>query len=188
MLKHNEFAFEAVALPTGERVEVASLCRFDDAQPWNTCGDVMYLQRVRRGDESLRESYEANEARYVSIFALHVGGRFDAIVSPPSKYTFAVPYRRRFAERLGVPDLTPFIHRRQDAKEAGGGASVEDVVSGLTVDPLPLLRMPAALLVVDDIYEEGKTVAALLHVLRAADVEIGRVVVAAPLRIVATAA
>lgn len=188
MPKHNEFAFEDVTLPTGERVDIASLCRFDETQPSSSCGDVMYLQRMRRGDESLRESYQANEARYVSIFALHVGGKFDAVVSPPSKYAFAVPYRRRFVERLGVPDLTPFVHRREDAKESGAGATIDDVVRGLTVDALPLLRQPAALLVVDDIYEEGKTVAALLHVLRAAGVEIGRVVVAAPLRIITTAA
>ena len=75
------------------------------------------------------------------------------------------------------------MHRDENV-QSGGGATIEELIAALRVDPLPELPQPAALLIVDDIFKEGKTVAALLNVLRAAGLETRAVVVAVPLRLV----
>lgn len=164
---------ERVTLPTGETIRMV----------WLDVDDVAYVRRARKGDESLRESYRANEPRYALMLADAVEGPFDVCLSPPSKYDFAQPYLAAFLERWRVPDLTPLVHRDEHAHEAGAGATVQELADALRVDALPPLPSPASLLIVDDIFEEGKTTAALLHVLRAAGLHTRDVTVVAPLRL-----
>jgi hypothetical protein len=176
------FAIEGVALPTGEMVRVASLCRFRGV---GNCAHLMHLQRARRGDESLREQYEAQLQTSIETLLSGVGGSFDAIVSPPSDYELAVPYREAFfARHEDADDLTSYLHRAPDAAQAGAaGTTLLDVIAGLHCDPLPKRATAASILIVDDIFEGGKTVAALLHVMREAGLRTRAVTVACPLRV-----
>jgi hypothetical protein len=183
MPSHSVFAIEGVPLPTGELVRVASLCRsrgFDD------CSHLAHLRKARRGDEALREAYEARLATSIETLVQGVGGSFDAIVSPPSDHTFALPYREAFlAYHEESTDFTRYVDRVPDAAQAGAsGTTLLDVIAGLRCEPLPRLATAASLLIVDDIFEGGKTVAALLHVMRAAGLRTRAVTVACPLRVV----
>jgi hypothetical protein len=182
MPSHSVFAIEGVPLPTGELVRVASLCR---SRGTEDCSHLAHLRKARRGDESSREAYEAALAASVETLVQGVGGPFDAIVSPPSDHQFAIPYREAFCARHeNAADFTRYVDRAADAAQAGAsGTTLLDVIAGLRCEPLPQLATAASLLIVDDIFEGGKTVAALLHVMRAAGLRTRAVTVACPLRV-----
>ncbi|HEX8253146.1 MAG TPA: hypothetical protein VF846_08375 [Thermoanaerobaculia bacterium] len=179
---HSVFAIEGVSLPTGEIVRVASLCR---TRGENDCGHLAHLRRSRRGDESLVAEYEANLQQSVEQLVSGLDRTFDVIVSPPSDHPFAGPYREAFfARHEDADDFTPYVSRVHDAAQAGAaGTTLLDVIAGLRCDPLPTHATAASLLIVDDIFEGGKTVAALLHVMREAGLRTRAVTVACPLRV-----
>jgi hypothetical protein len=182
MPSHSVFAIEGVPLPTGELVRVASLCR---SRGVDDCSYLAHLRKARRGDESSREEYEANLAASIETLVHGVGATFDAIVSPPSDHDFAIPYREAFfVHHEDAADFTRYVDRAPDAAQAGAsGTTLLDVIAGLRCEPLPQLATAASLLIVDDIFEGGKTVAALLHVMRAAGLRTRAVTVACPLRV-----
>ncbi|HEX8618988.1 MAG TPA: hypothetical protein VF911_15500 [Thermoanaerobaculia bacterium] len=178
------FAIEGVPLPTGEMVRVASLCR---SRVEDDCAFLKHLRKARRGDDSSREEYESTLESSVEALVKGLGGAFDAIVSPPSDHQFAIPYLRAFvAHHAEADDLTRFVDRASDAAQAGAaGTTLLDIIAGLRCAPLPQRPTATSLLIVDDIFEGGKTVAALLHVMREAGLKTRAVTVAAPLRILA---
>ena len=182
MLPHSVFAIEGVALPTGEMVRVASLCR---ARTLDDCSFLAHLRKSRRGDHTSRDEYEAHLGELVETLVSGLRGPFDIIVSPPSDHDFATPFRRAFfARHEDADDFTPYVGRTQGAAQAGAaGTTLLDVIAGLRCEPLPERATAASLLVVDDIFEGGKTVAALLHVMREAGLRTRAVTVACPLRV-----
>jgi hypothetical protein len=165
-------------------VRVASLCRIRDDHD-EACGALAHLRKARQGDQSLREQYEAQLPRCVETLVRELGGAFDVIASPPSDHEFATPFREAFfAHHEDATDATRFVSRVADAPQAGAaGTTLLDLIASFRCDPLPVRATAASLLVVDDIFEGGKTVAALLHVMRAAGLRTRAVTVACPLRV-----
>ncbi len=182
MPSHSVFAIEGVSLPTGELVRVASLCR---SRGFEDCAHLAHLRKSRRGDESSREAYETHLADSIETMVRGVGGTFDVIVSPPSDHALAMPYRDAFlAHHEHAADFTRHVDRAPDAAQAGAaGTTLLDVIAGMHCRPLPPLASAASLLIIDDIFEGGKTVAALLHVMREAGLRTRAVTVACPLRV-----
>lgn len=177
-------AVDELTLPTGECVPVASLCRFVKKRLLD-CGPLMHLQRVRRHDLSLAVEYEKLQETYADLLARCFEPIFDALVSPPSRFDFADSYRDKLQTKMpSARDLTAHIVRCETAPLSGHAASVDEIVSSLTVEIADLPDDPISLLIVDDVIEEGKTAAALLTVLRRAGIVTDRVAVACPLRIV----
>ncbi len=162
-------------------VRVASLCR---ARGDDNCGPLTHLERARRGDTSLADAYEAVLPSSIEKLVGGLEGDFDAILSPPSDHPYATRYRDAFLERYAdADDLTQYVTRAADAAQSGAaGTTLLDVIAGLRATPLPSHPRAASLLIVDDIFEGGKTVAALLHVLREAGLRTRAVTVACVIR------
>lgn len=171
-----------MALPTREVVRVGALCR---SRAEDDCGFLGHIRRSRRGDDSMRAAYEDHLQTSIEALVQGVGSSFDLIVSPPSDHAFALPYREAFlARHVESEDITRYVHRVADAAQAGAaGTTLLDVIAGLRCDRLPPRASAASLLIVDDIFEGGKTVAALLHVMREAGLRTRAVTVACPLRV-----
>lgn len=146
---------------------------------------LAHLRRSRTGDDSLRAEYDAHLRENIDKLVSGVGSTFDVIVSPPSDHEFAVPYRNAFfARHEDADDYTHYVERVRDAAQAGAaGTTVLDLIAGLRCAPLPKRATATSLLIVDDIFEGGKTVAALLHVMREQGLRTSAVTVVCPLRV-----
>lgn len=118
------------------------------------------------------------------------GESFDAIISPPSRFPFASPYRKAFMQYNQVGEDWTGAVCRSEPVYAGSGADAKDLIRAFRI-PAPTLERFARsfslckrLLIVDDVFWNGTTVYALLHTLTRCGLDRNtHVSVACPLRI-----
>jgi hypothetical protein len=157
-------------------------------------GDVQYLRHARMRDlgdsasrlltkAALRRSYERRVKDHAEDLSLAFAPEpFDAMLSPPSRFQHALPYRCAFQRggRVGL-DLTDCLHRTPGIF-SGDGAKLEDVASGLRIGHCPALGHCRSLLIVDDILWRGVTAVAWVLKLRETGLPEGaRIYLASPL-------
>ena len=142
------------------------------------------LKAVEEGTSAIE--HRAMLPRRAAVLAKAVSGPFDAVLSPPSDFPEqADPFRKKMLETFGnAIDLTPFMKRDDDAKKAASDASIDEVTAGLTFTGQDLDEI-GSLLVVDDTFKDGKTIGAVVSVLRRHGLKHdARIVLACPLWLV----
>jgi hypothetical protein len=107
---------------------------------------------------------------------------FDFVVSPPSRFPHAAPYRSAFLREWGpAHDLSDCFVRRSESY-AGSGASFASHCRALDFRGDADLRACRSILIVDDILWRGVTAAALLfHLQRRGLPRSARIALACPL-------
>ncbi|MCH4561084.1 phosphoribosyltransferase [Mesorhizobium jarvisii] len=174
---------ENIVRPDGETFEVHFL------QRWPNIGDLMYLQCIRSGtckeNSAAAQHYRAKRWKYVDELAELIesaGLQYDAVVSPPSSRTDAVPYRDKLL-RTGVLDLSDRF-KRVDGISAGHGATVDELIAATEYAAAGDEGDISSLLFVDDSVSKGTTIAAILHHLRKAGLPLDcKIVVATAVRL-----
>jgi len=147
--------------------------------PYSQYGSLHFLRQSRVKEISdptfrlfikgkLKRDYERNvrDFSYQLSQAFELS-RFDSILSPPSRFEYALPYRHAFIQRQpNAVDLTNDFVRNGNAY-SGSGSSLEAVQAGLKYTGKQNLSGFKSLLIVDDILWRGVTVAALIKTLNA---------------------
>jgi hypothetical protein len=136
---------------------------------------LSYLHLVRR-DPRLVPDLAAMEAKYLAGLEQWVEeGRallhrvaVDLAIRPPSSRNDADPYLAAILrDHPGATDASPYLNRVSDVR-AGRNATVEAVMESWRLQDVPGLERFSNLLIVDDAFDRGTTVAAVVTVLRAA--------------------
>lgn len=155
-------------LPTGETVKRIYGVRHPGE-------GTTYLNAVRatKVDEAsgMASEYRAMKPFYGRRLAEEVKREtpdFDAVLSPPSNRQDAVPYRDGILSDTKARDLTGNFSRHGKIKAADDKATVQDVIGEFIYKPDGSEGSIKSLLIVDESTASGKTVAAVLHHLRAA--------------------
>jgi hypothetical protein len=153
-----------------QRVRVAYLMKGDKP------GVFCYLQGLRTGalaavsggnpeNTECASLYHANEKKFAGKLERELPGQtFDAILSPQSRYNTATAYRDAFiAASRALIDLTGRFWKDGAAKAGEEGVTPEQIFLEVKYRPRgdePHLR---SVLIVDDIFNSGKTVAAVIQ-------------------------
>jgi hypothetical protein len=185
----------SVSIPFDEPLMTATLHYLCEQAGDNECGGLMYLQGVRSRtlvaisptgnpeDTAVARTYHGMRRQFVSQLIAQLHGPFAAIVSPPSRYPeHAEPYRLGVQERF--PDALDLTHRFSRASEvsSGSNASFVDVCTALTYVPAGDEVDISSIIVVDDIFARGRTIAALVLKLRQSGFAVGApITIACPL-------
>lgn len=142
-----------------------------------SAGPFGYLQGTRQGtlkaikadpeDTEVAKAYHRNEKRYFTMLANAVPTSADAVISPPSRMAWqAEPYREAILTRnSNATDLTSRLTRK-GTTFAGEGATVPAVAAGLNYIPTGQENKIGRLVIVDDTFTTGTTVAAVVELLR----------------------
>jgi hypothetical protein len=184
---------EIVQIPrsTGKfEVRVIALYRGNDPGPF------AYLQGLRTGtlkrvkadpeDTEAAKNYRRNLDDYCTRLAAAIPEPVDAILSPPSDLPWqAEPYRKAITSKHPrAIDLTEALQRSGPAR-AGRGASLQEVIKSLTYAASGCEGAFRRLLIVDDTFSVGTTVAAVIELLQAHGLpETCEIIVACPLWLV----
>jgi predicted amidophosphoribosyltransferase len=137
----------------------------------------------RMGEDPWRRGYLNRVGLFAELLASSFAREaFDCVVSPPSRFDHARPYREAILRRMpGAVDLTGDFTRREGTY-AGCGHSLPALRRALAFRPRLPLRSQTSVLIVDDILWQGKTAAAVLHHLRRAGLpDSARIALACPL-------
>lgn len=157
---------------------------------FNECGDLHFLQSVRRSNLSpthpWRTSYPISLSTYKTQLANLVASEVPnvtAVVSPPSRSNHAKPYREAL---LGVfhdaKDLTAYFRLISDVHAGDEGTSLEAICSALVYTRNGDEPSISSLVIVDDVFNRGRTATSLVKHLRDAGMPLGAsITVAAPL-------
>jgi hypothetical protein len=138
-------------------------------------GPLSYLHLVRC-DPGVAPDLAELKAKYLARLNVWVeearellrGLRADLVIRPPSSRNDAEPYLAAILrDHPAATDASRYLERERDVR-AGRDASVEDVMGSWRLQEIPGLARYSDLLVVDDVFAKGTTVAALVTVLRAA--------------------
>jgi predicted amidophosphoribosyltransferase len=154
-------------LPTGENVTVVYLGRGGSAHI------LYYLHKVRRGlaTDRDRDTYKNMESTYSMRLAEFVATAVpdaDAIIQIPSSRDDADPYLLKLLTRIkSLENLSGSITRAGKVKAADDDTTVEQLVADLTYRATGKEVEIRSLVILDETYGTGKSVAALLQVLRA---------------------
>ncbi len=152
------------------KVRVVALFKGKEAGPFK------YLQGTRSGILKLVNSepektevaraYHRSSQEFFAKLANAVPGPVDAILSPPSDMAWqSEPYRRAIATRFpAAVDLSGAISRGGTAR-AGKGASLEEILGGLSYRPCGREKDFRRIVIVDDTFTTGTTAAALVSLL-----------------------
>ncbi len=138
--------------------------------------DLAFLQRVRshKPESRFHLGPEPNRYRTATLprailraITLLETCEFDFALRPPSSRDDAVPYLNAFIDaRPHTIDLSSSFARAIGAKKAGENSSFEEVRDALLYTGTKDLSAARSILIVDDIFSEGKTAAAVIDVLR----------------------
>jgi hypothetical protein len=156
---------------------------------------LAYLQRVRSEaaateqnfslEHAAREYERALPQTLAQFERLIAALSADLLVCPPSFRKDATPYMK--VARSTYPtahDASEFFHRLASHTKAGTAKKLADVLDGLAIDEAPNFAQRKHVLIVDDVYADGRTAAAVVYRLRerglSADAQI---TVACPLRV-----
>lgn len=188
---------EALNLPLpGTRardVRLAYLRRAGDPAPaWEQA--VLHLRTARMGPPGPAlpgllgaDPWRRGYLKRVGLFAKLLAScfareAFDCVLSPPSRFDHARPYREAILRRMpGAVDLSADFTRKEGTY-AGCGHSLPALRRALSFH----LRIPLgsleSVLIVDDILWQGKTASAVIHHLRRAGLpDEARIALACPL-------
>lgn len=167
-------------IPTGEQIDVLAL------RQWPGLDDMVYLQSVRRGmtdDHPIAKQYHNMRKVYPFHSAEIVaksGIQFDSIVRPRSSRHDAEPYFNAIAGKIQLRDFSDSFTRRGDVKSADS-PPLEALIADLEYHPNGMEKDIRSLLIVDEFFASGASVAVILHHLRTAGMPIdARVTVAVP--------
>lgn len=165
--------YQSVSVPmiggAEAQVEVAFLVRGADPKPFE------HIQRARNGtyealnllpDQTEGERiYIARAKQFAPTLASHLPTiTFDAIVSPPSSFKHAEPFRAFLTDRARM-DLTGRFHRSAPVR-SGEGATVTEITSAMTYVRGGDESSIHSLLIVDESFHTGRTIAGILSHLR----------------------
>lgn len=133
---------------------------------------LYYLHKLRRGTatEDDRRAYEAmlptNSIRLADLVAAVVPDA-DALIMIPSSRDDAKPYFQKILGRLKSPaDLSAAMTRAGKVKEADAETTIEKIAADMSYRPTGGESEIKSLIIVDETYGTGKSVAATLKVLR----------------------
>lgn len=151
-------------------IRLAYLCR-SDKQSSNSFIQP-YFQGIRNGmllnigrghpeNTEIATSYRNMERRYADQLASELPEQaFDAILSPPSRYNHAAAYRDS-ARMLAARDITSRF-RKEGSTLSGAGGKLEKILSELSYDAHGDEGCLHSVLIVDDTFCTGRTVAAVI--------------------------
>ncbi|MER8895927.1 hypothetical protein [Mesorhizobium sp. M0676] len=139
-------------------------------------GPFDYLQGMRSGilralgnpeETEVARRYHRREQEFFELLSQKVPGPVTAVLSPPSDFAWqAEPYREAIKRKFpNAIDLTPAMTRPGQFR-AGKGATVDQVVSGLSYQPQGTENGIEQLVIVDDTFTTGTTAAAIVLLLR----------------------
>lgn len=133
-------------------------------------GSLSYLHLVRC-DPGVAPDLTELEAKYLARLdqwveearALLRGVRADLVIRPPSSRNDAEPYLAAILrDHPAATNATPYLERVRDVR-AGRDATVEAVMESWRLQDIPGLETFSDLLVVDDVFSRGTTVAAVVR-------------------------
>ncbi|RCK43645.1 hypothetical protein TH25_21070 [Thalassospira profundimaris] len=169
------------ALPNGEGIDLVFL------RDWKNLGDLLYLQSIRSGrideNSSIAVSYRAMlsvNAQRLADFVVHTGVEFDVVAMAPSSRDDAVPYHECIMNRLCATDISERFSKSKSTQSGSSGSSQQDVVDAITYMAEGDEGVFRNLLIVDDSFASGKTIAAMLYHLRKAGLNNCSITVAVP--------
>lgn len=152
-------------------IQVVALHKGKDTGPFS------YLQGMRQGTLNLiskdpeqteaARSYHRNKNSYADSLANAIDGPIDAVISPPSDHPEQAEFYRQaiVAKHLVSTDLTPRLSRSGEIR-AGHGATLDEVIAGLSYEGEGDECSLKHIIIVDDTFATGTTVAAVIAVLR----------------------
>ncbi len=179
-----------VPLPTGENVQLFYLER--QAVPQ---GPLAYLHHIRNprtksmlGLDGVEETYGRVYRASLSRFTQEYGHWSEEretglIVSPPSSRQDAEPYRKAIlSAHERVHDITQFFTKQPNVKAIQPTTTLQELIAAIeTVAELDL-KIFKEVVIVDELFSRGTTIAAMLHHLREAGLpKEAEVLVCAPL-------
>jgi hypothetical protein len=170
--------------PSYRDIKIHYLCK---GHKLADCGAIFYLQFIRNSGRigsgaSLEESYNLWLNKFTTQFAELLVEQFDTVLSPPSRYKHAAPYRDAYLNKFhGTVDLTWSFHSAKSVL-AGESPSLEDLIGDIEFVSSGNVSTIKTLLIIDDIFSRGRTVAAVLtHLHQAGLPKTCKVEVACPL-------
>lgn len=140
-------------------------------------GNPIYYLQVRRldkltgnsGDDyNFRVPYENMENEFAEGLAREIDDRnFLHVISPPTDEIFPKKYRETIMATLGIcSDLTHIMGRNPNIKAAHDKTKLDDLINSYYLKSVHPLDKIDSLLIVDDIFSEGKTAKAMLAFLQ----------------------
>lgn len=154
-------------LPTGDGVTVYHVTNKDGA-----AGTYFNGKRMGIRAPSTAELYKIWLPKYQTMLVRQLeesGMEFDAVVSPPSSGNDAQPYREAILQRWPVLDLSPAFSRKNVIKASRAETTVDDLVDNEFVHvPTGDESQIKSILIVDEAFATGKSVAAIIELLRRA--------------------
>lgn len=149
---------------------------------------MYYPQAVRAWPEASAKTcgatYDFRRKHFAQGLGSLVTGEFDCILAPPSRHDFAGYYKDELASGRSALDISSRFHKTADVVAGQAETTAADIYEALAYDAQGDEHSWSSVLIVDDVFASGKTVAAVLSRLRdaglASDVS---VTVAALLRI-----
>lgn len=150
------------------------------------------LQSLRSGamkpNSLVAQQYFAMERFHAARLAAQLSKNWDAVAAPPSSRLWAGPYLDAAKKLHAAVDLTPRFTRSGSVRSSEPTTSLDEVVASLSYKPGGDESAFRSILFIDDVIASGKTVAAIVRLLRQHGVPFGAVLqVAAPLWIPAAA-
>lgn len=157
---------EIVQVPTYGPISIVALYKgVDDLGPFE------YLQRLASPNigsdvetTKLARIYSENESRFCDLLARMISQPIDALISPPSgRFELITAYRDAISKyNPGAVDFSPSISR-QGGSRSSFGDSIDVLEADLNYTPNGVENDCRRLVVVDDIFATGTTVAAVLR-------------------------
>ncbi len=147
----------------------------------NKPSPLSYLQSIRSGvlaaasgnkpeETTIAMAYHNKLDEYTARLASEVPVPNMAIFSPPSRFTHALPYREAMINIW--PDIVDLTSRfkRDEKYPSGQNATSDEIFNNLQYEATGYESSFTTVLVVDDIFSRGRTVAAAIEKLRQAGV------------------
>lgn len=177
-------------LSTGKQVQLIYLQKQEVAK-----GPLAYLHHIRNprtlkilGEDGIEHTYGIPYQKSLHSFTKEYENwskehPIELIVSPPSSRQDARPYREAILEQQAGPlDITRHFNKSTSVKSIHPATTLNDLIAAITHYALPDLGGYRGVLIVDELFSSGNTIAAMLHHLCSAGLSIdAEVLVCAPL-------
>jgi hypothetical protein len=128
------------------------------------------LQSIRSGrmkpDSDAAKAYFAMQDFHAAKLAHQLANDWDAVVMPPSTRPWAEPYLAAVKKLHAAVDLTPRFARAGEVRSGASTTSLDDLAASLSYRQGGDEGRFSKLLFVDDVLAEGKTVRAIVRLLR----------------------
>jgi hypothetical protein len=140
---------------------------------WPNIGDLQYFQSIRSGAiteaHAMAVNYHAMTSKFVAQLSSLIpqDASFDAILMPPSSRRDAVPYKAAVHGRAAT-DISPLFKRSPGVTSGNTATTMAALTDALSYQSAGDEKTFHSLLIVDESVASGKTIAAIVHHLRAA--------------------